>query len=148
MQEKLWKRVDINFSKINNQLRRSFRSNSRSSDSSITDLRKKNQDLHKESNAQKKLINRQVALISRQSDLITGLEQRLTKLESSNSQGIKHPKPKNIISNRRRKERIAEIEFTEVELNPVLLGKESQAQGLEAISIDNLISDLNDLGIN
>ena len=148
MQEKLWKRVDINFSKINNQLRRSFRSNSRSSDSSITDLWKKNQALHKESNAQKKLINRQVDLISRQSDLITGLEQRVTSLELSNSQGIKHPKPKNIISNRRRKERIAEIELTEVELNPVLLGNESQAQGLEAISIDNLIGDLNDLGIN
>ena len=30
MQEKLWKRVDANFSKINNQLRRSFRRNSRS----------------------------------------------------------------------------------------------------------------------
>ena len=78
--------------------------------------------------------------------MITGLEQRVTSLELSNS-GIKHRKPKNIISNRRRKERIAEIEFVEVELT-VLLGKESQAQGLEAISIDNLISDLNDLGIN
>ena len=76
MHEKLWKRVDANFSKINNQLRRSFRSNSRSSDSSITDLRKKNQDLRKESKALKKLVDRQA-------DLITGMQSRLSSLESA-----------------------------------------------------------------
>ena len=76
LHEQLWKRVDANFSKVNNQLRRSSRSNSRSNEASITDLRKKNQDLRKESKALKKLVDRQA-------DLITGMQSRLSSLESA-----------------------------------------------------------------
>ena len=105
---------------MNKKLRRKYRSISTSIDASITDLWKQTQDLRKEFNAQKKLIDRQA-------DLITGLEQRLTRLESSNSQGAKHRKPENIISSRRQKELIDEIELAEVELNPVVLGLQSYA---------------------
>ena len=76
LHEQLWKRVDANFSKVNNQLRRSSRSNSRSNEASITELRKKNKALRKESKALKKLINRQA-------DLITGMQSRLSSLESA-----------------------------------------------------------------
>ena len=76
LHEQLWKRVDANFSKVNNQLRRSSRSSSPSSDASIDDLRKKNKALRKESKALKKLINRQA-------DLITGMQSRLSSLESA-----------------------------------------------------------------
>ena len=132
---KLWKSVDANFSKINNQLRRSSRSYSRSSDASIADLRKKNQALRKESNAQKKLLNRQA-------DLITGLEQRLTKLESSKSQSAKHRKAENIISSRQRNQYFDEIELIEVALNPVILGMQSQVQ--EHVSCeDNILFQAN-----
>ena len=120
LHEKLWRRVDTNFSQMNKKLRRKYRSISSSIDASITDLWKQTQDLRKEFNAQKKLIDRQA-------DLITGLEQRLTRPESSNSQGAKHRKPENIISSRRQKERIDEIELAEVELNPVVLGLQSYA---------------------
>ena len=105
---------------MNKKLRRKYRSISSSDAASITDLWKQTQDLRKEFNAQKKLIDRQA-------DLITGLEQRLTRLESSNSQGAKHRKPENIISSRRQKELIDEIELAEVELNPVVLGLQSYA---------------------
>ena len=69
LHEQLWKRVDANFSKVNNQLRRSSRSNSRSNEASITDLRKKNKALKK--------------LVDRQADLITGLGNRVKFLESA-----------------------------------------------------------------
>ena len=135
MQKKLWRNVDANFSQINNQLRRSSRSYSPSSDASIADLRKQNKDLRKESNAQKKLLNRQT-------DLITGLEQRLTKLESSNSQSAKHRKPENTISNRQRKQYFDEIEPVDVALNPVTLGKQSHVQE-DALCVDNILFQAN-----
>ena len=135
MQKKLWKSVDANFSKINNQLRRSSRSDSRSSDASIADLRKNNQALRKESNAQKKLLNRQA-------DLITGLEQRLTKLESSKSQSANYRKPENIISSRQRTQHFDEIEPVEVALNPVILLKQSQVHD-DISCADNILFQAN-----
>ena len=135
LHEKLWKRVDANFSQINKQLRRTHRSSSRSADSSIGVLRRQNKDLRMESIAQKKLIDTQA-------DLITGLEQRLTKLESSNSRGAQHLKPENIISSRRQKDRIDAIELAEVEQNPTMLGIKSHV--LQDVSfVDNILFQAN-----
>ena len=133
LHEKLWKRVDANFSQINKQLRRTHRSSSRSADSSIRVLRNKTKS--------SKGIHCSEKLIDTQADLITGLEQRLTKLESSNSRGAQHLKLKILFPAGGRGIALMRLNLL-VEQNPTMLGIKSRV--LQDVSfVDNILFQAN-----